>query len=110
MSMSDMEFRAVLLDQMKDYLDGRITKEEYYDQAEPFYTEYANTYENPLFHKCFMDTVPENLGCVALLACQNKRERKKRIGMILSILVYTFFSRMFDLMLPPVAKHSIVVA
>ncbi len=36
MSMSDMEFRAVLLDQMKDYLDGRITKEEYYDQAEPF--------------------------------------------------------------------------
>ena len=30
--------------------------------------------------------------------------------MILSILVYTFFSRMFDLMLPPVAKHSIVVA
>lgn len=24
--------------------------------------------------------VPENLGCVALLACQNKRERKKRIG------------------------------
>ena len=29
---------------------------------------------------------------------------------IVSILVYTFFSRMFDLMLPPVAKHSIVVA
>ena len=34
----------------------------------------------------------------------------KTIKMILSILVYTFFSRMFDLMLPPVAKHSIVVA
>ena len=33
-----------------------------------------------------------------------------QIDMILSILVYTFFSRMFDLMLPPVAKHSIVVA
>ena len=32
------------------------------------------------------------------------------IKLILSILVYTFFSRMFDLMLPPVAKHSIVVA
>ena len=32
------------------------------------------------------------------------------LGLILSILVYTFFSRMFDLMLPPVAKHSIVVA
>ena len=33
-----------------------------------------------------------------------------RFILILSILVYTFFSRMFDLMLPPVAKHSIVVA
>ena len=30
--------------------------------------------------------------------------------MILSILVYTFFSRMFDLMLPPAEKHSIVAA
>ena len=36
-----------------------------------------------------------------------KRDIKK---VVLSILVYTFFSRMFDLMLPPVAKHSIVVA
>ena len=30
--------------------------------------------------------------------------------LILSILVYTFFSRMFDLMLPPAVKHSIAVA
>ena len=37
-------------------------------------------------------------------------EALKKYKMILSILVYTFFSRMFDLMLPPVAKHSIVVA
>ena len=36
--------------------------------------------------------------------------KKHRYEVILSILVYTFFSRMFDLMLPPVAKHSIVVA
>lgn len=35
---------------------------------------------------------------------------EEMVDMILSILVYTFFSRMFDLMLPPVAKHSIVVA
>ena len=28
---------------------------------------------------------------------------------ILSILVYTFFSRMFDLMLPSVVKHSTAV-
>ena len=31
------------------------------------------------------------------------------IWMILSILVYTLFSRMFDLMQPPAVKHSIAV-
>lgn len=40
---------------------------------------------------------------------QNEKEIYIHV-LILSILVYTFFSRMFDLMLPPVAKHSIVVA
>lgn len=59
MSMSSMEFRETLLGQIKDYLDGRITKEEYYDWAEPFYTQYADSDENPLFHKCFMDTVAD---------------------------------------------------
>lgn len=37
-------------------------------------------------------------------------EEGAQLYLILSILVYTFFSRTFDLMLPPVAKHSIVVA
>lgn len=32
------------------------------------------------------------------------------LNVILSILVYTLFSRMFDLMQPPVVKHSIAVA
>lgn len=32
------------------------------------------------------------------------------VNVILSILVYTLFSRMFDLMQPPVVKHSIAVA
>ena len=31
-------------------------------------------------------------------------------AVILSILVYTLFSRMFDLTQPPVVKHSIAVA
>ena len=31
------------------------------------------------------------------------------VKMILSILVYTLFSRMFDLMQPPAVKHSIAV-
>ena len=35
---------------------------------------------------------------------------QESVTMILSILVYTLFSRMFDLMQPPVVKHSIAVA
>ena len=34
MRISGIKFRETLLSQMKDYLDGRITKEEYYNQAE----------------------------------------------------------------------------
>ena len=67
MRISGIKFRETLLSQMKDYLDGRITKEEYYNQAEPFYTEYANTYENPLFHKCFMDKF-QTLVCFILMS------------------------------------------
>lgn len=52
-------FREVLLKQIKEYLDGRITKEEYYEMAESFYSEYAKTYENPGFHKYFLDTVAD---------------------------------------------------
>ena len=29
-------FKETLLNQIKDYLDGKITKEEYYEIAEPF--------------------------------------------------------------------------
>ena len=44
------------------------------------------------------------------LTCIKGCKARIKYTVILSILVYTFFSRMFDLMLPPVAKHSIVVA
>ena len=52
-------FRENLLKQIKDYLDGKITKEECYEMAEPFYSKYAKTYENPAFHKYFLDTVAD---------------------------------------------------
>ena len=52
--------------------------------------------------------VSTQVGCsVGCIFCESGRNG---FVLILSILVYTFFSRMFDLMLPPVAKHSIVVA
>lgn len=45
------------------------------------------------------------------LSKEERRTRSHRlIVLMLSILVYTFFSRMFDLMLPLVVKHSIVAA
>ena len=50
------------------------------------------------------NTITEDVSDTPDIEIPSKKE------LILSILVYTFFSRMFDLMLPPVAKHSIVVA
>ena len=45
------------------------------------------------------------------LSQEERRTRSHRlIVLMLSILVYTFFTRMFDLMLPLVVKHSIVAA
>ena len=40
----------------------------------------------------------------------SKIAKRDGVILILSILVYTLFSRMFDLMQPPVVKHSIAVA
>ena len=40
----------------------------------------------------------------------NKEIRNYTESMIMSILVYTFFTRMFDFMLPLVVKYSIVAA
>lgn len=40
---------------------------------------------------------------------KSKKKKLLHNGLILSILVYTLFSRMFDLMQPPAVKHSIAV-
>ena len=61
---------------------------------------FANgTYDRNVDNICKVEKLKETIS----------KEELRNI-LILSILVYTFFSRMFDLMLPPVAKHSIVVA
>ena len=41
---------------------------------------------------------------------EGKSSTRFLFGLILSILVYTFFSRMFDLMLHPAMNHSTAVA
>lgn len=56
---NEIQFRETILNQIQDYLNKKITKEEYYEQSEAFYTEYAFTYENAEFHKYFLHTVPD---------------------------------------------------
>ena len=79
-----------------------------------------NLYESMLSYDKIFFIVPMYCGNPSSLyfkfneRCQDffmhNEDSYETIILILSILVYTFFSRMFDLMLPPVAKHSIVVA
>ena len=63
-----------------------------------------------------MTDIPQkflNAGCDVYMVMQLRHDEKildERFALILSILVYTFFSRMFDLMLSPALKHSIAVA
>lgn len=68
-------FRENLLKQIKEYLDGKITKEEYYEMAEPFYSKYAKTYENPAFHKYFLDTVAD--ACIVYIDEPGLTSRQK---------------------------------
>ena len=44
-----------------------------------------------------------------MLVCDPELTPEELVHLILSILVYTLFSRMFDLMQPPAVKHSIAV-
>lgn len=55
----DYDFRETILNQIKAYLDGKITKEEYYAISEPYYTAHADDYENAPFHECYLSTVAD---------------------------------------------------
>jgi len=59
MQNESITFKETILNQIKEYLDGNITKEDYYEMSEEFYSKYANTYQNPLFHECFIHTVAD---------------------------------------------------
>lgn len=58
-AVTGLEFRQNILKQIEQYLNGEITKEEYYDIAEPYYTRNAGVYDNKEFHKLFLDTVAD---------------------------------------------------
>ncbi len=50
-------FKEIVLKKIKDYLDGMVTKEVFYDFIEPFYTKYSAGDDNSLFHKHFVELV-----------------------------------------------------
>ena len=52
-----IKFKKEILNQIRRYLNGEITKEEYYDIAEPFYSKYANCCNDEIFKNKFLDTV-----------------------------------------------------
>lgn len=55
--MDGIKFKKEILNQIRRYLKGEITKEEYYDIAEPFYSKYANYCNDEIFKRKFLDTV-----------------------------------------------------
>ncbi len=57
--MDDIKFKKEILNQIRRYLKGEITKEEYYDIAEPFYSKYANCCNDEIFKRKFLDTVAD---------------------------------------------------
>lgn len=48
-----------LLSQLSKYLNGEITKEEYANIAETFFSGYAKIIENRKFYRVFVDSVPD---------------------------------------------------
>ena len=57
--MDGIKFKKEILNQIRRYLKGEITKEEYYDIAEPFYSKYANCCNDEIFKNKFFDTVAD---------------------------------------------------
>ena len=55
--MDGIKFKKEILNQIRRYLKGEITKEEYYDIAEPFYSEYADCCNDEIFKNKFFETV-----------------------------------------------------
>lgn len=54
-----IEFQETLLNQIKDYLDGKITKEEYYEMSEDYFTQYSHNCNNKLFLEYYLSTIPD---------------------------------------------------
>ena len=57
--MDGIKFKKGVLNQIRRYLNGEITKEEYYNISELFYSENANCCNDEIFKRKFLDTVAD---------------------------------------------------
>lgn len=63
MNANKRNFKEILLKQMKEYLDGEITKEEYYALAESYYSDHTEECDDQVFKKFFLETVADACTC-----------------------------------------------
>lgn len=57
--MNQEKVKRMLLGQIREYLDGKITKEEYEAMAEPFYSQYCHLIIETSFYKIFSEEIPD---------------------------------------------------
>lgn len=74
--MDAKEVRDTLLYQMEEYLNGKITKENYAIMAELFYSRYAYLIENTKFYDVFSDAIPDC--CIVNVDEPGNEEEKER--------------------------------
>ena len=55
--MNQEKVKRILLGQIRDYLDGEITKEEYEAMAEPFYSQYCHLILETSLYKIFSEEI-----------------------------------------------------
>ena len=51
------KIQKMLLQQMKDYLEGAISKEKYAEDAEQFYSKYGHCIEGTEFYEVFSESI-----------------------------------------------------
>ncbi len=57
--MMEENVKKELLTQINRYLNNEITKEQYADIAEPYFTEYAEYIEDSEFYRVFESIIPD---------------------------------------------------
>ena len=56
---AESSFCYNILKQIRSYLEGEISKEEYYNIAEQYYNKYVDSCDNIAFKKCFLDNISD---------------------------------------------------